>query len=258
MLTLLSPAKTMDFSPTSLPIQSTAPEFIQQSLYLIRQAKQWSAEDISKIMGISKPLGQLNFERFQSFSTLSTEKNSKPAILAYNGDAYQGLNAKNMSLQALEYSQEHLRIFSGLYGILRPFDLIQPYRLEMGVKLKAGNAPDLYHFWQDIVTQSIEDQLNALHTDIIINLASVEYFKTLDLKKLDVRVITPSFYSMSNGKYKMVSFWAKKARGMMTRFIMNHEISNPDDLMGFDEKYCYKQSAGSSIEDKPLFISSEF
>lgn len=258
MLTLLSPAKTMDFSPSNLPIQSTTPEFIQQSLYLIRQAKQWSAEDISKIMGISKLLGELNFERFQSFSTLTTEKNSKPAILAYNGDAYQGLDAKNMSLKALEYSQEHLRIFSGLYGILRPFDLIQPYRLEMGIKLRAGNAPDLYQFWQDIVTQSIENQLNILKTDLIVNLASLEYYKTLDLKKLGVRVITPSFYSMQNGKYKIVSFWTKKARGMMTRFIMDHEISNPDDLMGFDEKYCYKQSGASSMEDKPLFISSEF
>ena len=245
----------MDFTPIDLPIQGTTPEFIQQTLYLIRQAKQWSVEDISKIMGVSKSLSQLNFERFQSFSSITSDKNSKPAIFAYNGDAYQGLDAKSMSLKTLQYSNKHLRIFSGLYGILQPFDLIQPYRFEMGIQFKAGHSPDLYHFWQEIVTQSIENQLNILDTDIIVNLASAEYSKTIDFRKMKVRVITPSFYNLNNGKYKTVSFWIKKARGMMTRFIMNHEIINPDDLMGFDEKYCYKQTGGSAIEDKPLFIS---
>lgn len=254
MLTILSPAKTMNFYPFVSPLTETTPEFIQQTLYIIRQVKQWSVEDISKIMGISKPLAQLNFERFQTFSTISTEKNSKPAIFAYNGDAYQGLDAKSMSLQALEYSQEHLRIFSGLYGLLTPSDLIQPYRLEMGIKLKVASAKDLYHFWQEIVTQSIEDQLNKLNTDIIVNLASVEYFKTLDLNKLKIRVITPSFFNHSNDKYMMVSFWAKKARGKMTRFIMENQIQNPNDLRGFDDGYYYKGTS-TDIEDKPLFIS---
>ena len=253
MLVLLSPAKTIDFTIKESILESTIPDFIQQSLFIVRQAKQWSVGDISKLMGVSENIAQLNFNRFQSFSANFTEENSKQALFLYNGDAYQGLSANTMSNETLLYTQEHLRIFSGLYGILRPFDLIQPYRLEMGIKFKVGNSRDLYHFWSEILTQNIENQLNDLNTDVIVNLASVEYFKVLDLSKLGVRIITPSFYNHRNGKYQMISFWAKKARGMMTRFIMENQIENPEYLEGFDMGYFYDKD--QSKIDRPVFIS---
>lgn len=253
MLTLLSPSKTIDFKSIDAKIDYTQPEYLQQSLYLIRQAKQWSIDDIATLMGISRALAENTFLNFQSFTMNSENAISKPAVFAYNGDAYQGLDSSSLTHENLFYMQNHLRIFSGLYGVLKPFDLIQPYRLEMGVKFKVPNAKNLYLFWEDLVTQSIRMQLNTLQTNVIINLSSVEYFKTLNLETLGATIITPAFYNYRNGEYKMISFWAKKARGLMTRFIMQNQVSNPADLMGFDDGYYYEKAL--STPNKPVFVS---
>jgi hypothetical protein len=253
MLVLLSPSKTMNFTYKGNPLEASTPEFFQQSLFLIRQAKQWSVPDICKLMKVSNNLAQISFDQFQSFSALNTLQNSEQAIFAYNGDAYLGLDAKSLSIKTLNYSHQHLRILSGLYGVLKPFDLIQPHRLEMGLQFKLGDALDLYHFWSEIITQNIENQLNELNTDVIVNLASKEYSKVIDFNKIKARVITPSFYNQRNGKYKMVSFWVKKARGMMTRFIMENKIENPDEIIGFDSGYYYEKTLSKT--DKPVFIS---
>jgi len=255
MLTLLSPAKTMNFDPIEKKMDYSNPEFIQQSLYLIRQAKQWTIADISSIMGISRNLADNVFLNFQNFTHNIEKSISKPAAFAYNGDAYQGLDSNSLSDETVTYMQNHLRIFSGLYGVLKPLDLIQPYRLEMGVKFNVPNAKNLYSFWEDLVTQSIRTQLITLQTNVIINLASVEYFKTVNISALGATIITPTFYNYRNGEYKMISFWAKKARGKMTRFIMQNQLTNPNDLMGFDDGYYFEKSL--SKPNKPVFVSEK-
>ena len=253
MLVLLSPSKTMDFSPYDSRFDKQFPEFIQQTLFIARQAKQWREDEISKIMSVSKPLASQAFDYFQNFNFNVDKANQKQALFAFNGDAYQGMNAKTMSSEVVDYTNQHLLILSGLYGVLRPLDLIQAHRFEMGLKVKIGDSTDLYHFWSDVITQFIRKQLDDLKTDVIVNLASVEYSKVVDFKSLGARVITPSFYNYRNGEYKMVSFWAKRARGMMTRFIMENRIENPDDLIAFDQEYYYEESL--SKLNNPIFVS---
>jgi uncharacterized protein len=253
MLALLSPSKTIDFSSLQHPIVHTEPEFGQQSLYIARQAKQWSVEEISQLMGISNALAHKTFEYNQTFTSNVDKALLKQALFAFNGDAYQGLDALSLSDGTVLYTQDHLRILSGMYGVLRPLDLIQPHRMEMGLKFKIGDSLDLYHFWGDVITQSIQKQLEEIDSDVIVNLASVEYSKALNFKKIGARVITPTFVNHRNGEYRMISFWAKKARGKMTRFIMEHQLENPDDLMGFDHGYYYDKSL--SKPDKPVFVS---
>ena len=255
MLAILSPSKTIDFSPFENQFSHTTPEFTQQSLYIIRQAKQWNVNDISKIMGISNSLSTKVFDYFQNHTAKMEKAILKHALFVFNGDAYQGMDAMSMNEDVVEYTQNHLRIIDGLYGVLRPLDLIQPHRMEMGLKFKVGNSQDLYHFWSDVITQSLRSQLDIIKSNVVVNLASVEYSKAIDFKMLGAEVITPSFLNYRNGEYKMVSFWAKKARGMMTRFIMEHKITDPTDLMGFDQEYYYEKSL--SKPEKPVFVSQK-
>ncbi len=253
MLAILSPSKTIDFSSNQPVSIQTNPEFSQQSLYIARLAKQWSIEEISKLMNISNSLAQKVFEYNQTHTSNANKALLKQALFAFNGDAYQGLDATSMNETSIIYTQDHLRILSGMYGVLRPLDTIQPHRMEMGLKFKVGDSQDLYHFWGDVATQSIQNQLAETNSNIIVNLASIEYSKTLNFKKIGARVIIPTFVNHRNGEYKMISFWAKKARGIMTRFIMEHQLKNPDDIIGFDNGYYYEKSL--SKPDKPVFVS---
>lgn len=188
---------------------------------------------IKTLMGISPKLAQLNYDRFQNWQLPFSPENAKQAVFAFSGDVYQGLEANTLSENQLGYSQEHLRILSGLYGVLKPLDLIQPYRLEMGTKLPVGREKDLYAFWKQIITSKIEEALFESGSNILVNLASNEYLKSIDIKKLGAGIITPEFKDKKNGAYKMISFFAKKVRGLMTRYIIENEISNTEDLKAF-------------------------
>jgi len=203
-------------------------------------------------MGISADLGELNFKRFQEWQLPFTPENSKQAILAFNGDVYQGLNATTLSKENFETAQSKLRILSGLYGVLKPFDLIQPYRLEMGTKLKYFKSKDLYSFWNPLITKKINEAVSHSGNKVLVNLASNEYFKSIDKKKLKAEIVTPDFKELKNGKYAMISFFAKRARGLMTRFIIENNISDPADLLAFDVEG-YSFNSRLSKQDNPVF-----
>lgn len=234
MLIIISPAKTLDFKNPSPISKSSIPEMLNDSKKLAGKLRELSAEEISELMGISSSLAYLNYERFQTWHTPFTTKNAKQAVFAFNGDVYAGLDATSMTEEKLEKAQKKLRILSGLYGILKPLDLIQPYRLEMGTKFGIGKAKDLYSFWGEKVTKKISEAIGQSGSNILVNLASDEYFKSIDTGKLDNEIITPEFKDMKNGKYKIISFYAKKARGLMTRFIIDNDIDEEEQLMAFD------------------------
>jgi len=234
MLAVISPAKTLDFETKPTTSQFTIPEMLNYSEKLAGKLKQLSREDISELMGISPSLTDLNFERFRLWSLPFTPENAKQAILAFNGDVYDGLDAASLSEKELSLAQKKLRILSGLYGVLRPLDLIQPYRLEMGTKIGQGKAKNLYEFWRKTITESISNSINESGSKILVNLASDEYFKSIDTKKIDAMIVTPAFKDMKNGNYKIISFYAKKARGQMTRFIIENNIDNPEDIQAFE------------------------
>ena len=197
-------------------------------------ARGLSAGDLSRLMSISDDLAQLNHTRFKAFKSRSTEKNASPAALTFAGDTYTGLRAREMSAQELAYAQEHLRILSGLYGLLRPLDLIQPYRLEMGSRLKTDTATNLYGFWDDKITKALRKAARAVETDIVLNAASQEYFKSVKPEAAKLRVITPAFEEESEGSRKMIGFFAKKARGAIARFMVTEQIKKADDLKAFN------------------------
>ena len=242
MLIVISPAKSLDFATPSNCSSFTLPEMTGQSEKLVKRLKTLSPKQLSALMGISDELGELNFKRFQEWHLPFTTDNAKQAIFAFNGDVYQGLQAKTLNNETLELTQKHLRILSGLYGVLRPLDLIQPYRLEMGTRLKYQRANNLYDFWNPLITKKINEAVLQSGNDVLINLASNEYFKSIDRKKLKAKLVTPEFRELKNGKYTMVSFFAKRARGLMTRFILENDISNPSELEAFDvEGYFFNQ-----------------
>lgn len=234
MLIVISPAKSLDFESKPTTSEYTMPEFLNESEKLVARLKKMKPEKISKLMGISASLGNLNYERFQTWHLPFTPENAKQAVLAFNGDVYVGLNAPSLSEEKLHLSQQKLRILSGLYGVLKPLDLIQPYRLEMGTKFGAGKAKDLYTFWSKKITPKVQEAINESGSKILVNLASNEYYKSIDPKKLEAEIVTPAFKDMKNGEYKMISFFAKKARGLMSRFILENNIDNADDLQAFD------------------------
>jgi cytoplasmic iron level regulating protein YaaA (DUF328/UPF0246 family) len=234
MLIVISPAKSLDFESKPTTSEYTTPEFLNESEKLVARLKKMKPEKISKLMGISASLGNLNYERFQTWHLPFTPENAKQAVLAFNGDVYVGLNAPSLSEEKLQLSQQKLRILSGLYGVLKPLDLIQPYRLEMGTKFGAGKAKDLYSFWSKKITPKVQEAINESGSKILVNLASNEYYKSIDPKKLEAEIVTPAFKDMKNGEYKMISFFAKKARGLMSRFILENNIDNADDLQAFD------------------------
>ncbi len=233
MLAIISPAKTLDFKTSAKTTLYSQPEFQDEAKQINSQLKKLKAADLMELQGISQKLAELNVDRNLLWSLPFSQENAKQAILAFNGDVYDGLNAPDFSDKEFNIAQDKLRILSGLYGILKPLDLMQPYRLEMGTKLTFGKYSNLYDFWQKKITKGIQNELNK-SDGILINLASQEYFKAIDTKKLKAEIITPSFKDNKNGKYKMISFYAKKARGLMCRFMIQNNISNPEDLKAFD------------------------
>ena len=240
MLVLISPAKTLDFE-TPAPIQRfSQPEFLADTERLVKQLRQLSAPEISTLMKISDKLGELNSDRFKTWQPTFDDTKAKQALLAFQGDVYQGMQIDRFEPEDFDFAQEHLRILSGLYGVLRPLDLIQPYRLEMGTKLAHAKLQDLsantlYEFWADKLTHTLNQQLEKLDQKTIINLASNEYFQAVKPKLLIGEIITPVFKDWHNGKYKIISFYAKKARGMMAAYIIKNRLKNTVDLPNFAE-----------------------
>lgn len=232
MLTVISPAKRLNEKPHTLPeMQVTDPDFAADAQKLAKIAGALSAAGLCDLMDISPALGQLNHDRFKAFKTGSV---SQPAAFMFDGDTYAGLEARLMEIDTLRWAQGHLRILSGLYGLLRPLDRIQPYRLEMGSRLGNPKGPDLYAFWGNKIAKALNAQAINVGAKALVNCASNEYFGAVDLKTLKLEIITPVFLEDRNGESKIVSFWAKKARGAMARFISTHRLTDPSDLRGFD------------------------
>lgn len=252
MLLVISPAKNLDFETPAVTQTASQPRYLAESKQLIKQLKQFSVQDIASLMSLSDKLAGLNLGRYQTWSTPFNADNAKQAVLAFNGDVYTGLDAATLDEAGFEFAQQHLRILSGLYGVLKPLDYMQPYRLEMGTKLANTKGKDLYAFWGDALKQSLEAE-PALADGILINLASNEYFKAVNAKQLNVRIITPVFKDAKNGQYKMISFYAKKARGLMSRYIIDHKITKPDAIKNFNSEGYYF-SAEQSKGDEWVFL----
>ena len=252
MLFLLSPAKSLDFETPAQQVPHSEPLFVKQSTELIKLLKAKSPQDVASLMGLSDALAQLNVARYQAWKPKFTEKNSKQAVLAFNGDVYEGLDAKTLKAKDLAWAQDHVAILSGLYGVLRPLDLMQPYRLEMGTALKHGKANNLYQFWGAQIAEHLNQQLSHSKDPVIVNLASQEYFKSVDRKALHARVIECVFQDFKNGQYKIISFFAKRARGLMARYAIQQQVKTPQALQAFNvEGYCFTPDA--SNEDTLVF-----
>lgn len=234
MLAVISPAKTLDFTTPPQTKKFSQCEFLEDSQALVHVMRDYSPQQIAKLMSISDALASLNFGRFQDWSPPFTQDNAKQALLAFKGDVYTGLAAESLTSKQLQFAQKHLRILSGLYGLLRPLDLIQPYRLEMGVKLENPRGKNLYQFWGEKITDTLNQQLKQQKTSTLINLASNEYFKSVQKNKLDGEIIVPNFKDFKNGNYKVISFFAKKARGAMCRYLIDESITQAEQLKDFD------------------------
>jgi uncharacterized protein len=246
MITVVSPAKTLDYSPLSKAklrsLKPSQPLYVQEASVLVSHLRDCSSKRLQELMGISKDLAELNRARFEAWEGSFPVQKSKPAVLAFDGDVYDGLSAKTLSVAQLRWANEHLRILSGLYGILRPLDWLQPYRLEMGTKLAVAGGKNLYQYWNcklaDELKQRIEGQTGAKKSKVLVNLASEEYFKAVNLKELGFPVLTPVFLDTAvggTGPYKVISFFAKRARGLMARYIVENKLSNPEKLKQFAE-----------------------
>lgn len=234
MLSVISPAKTLDFETPPTTATYTQPAYLEQSAELIEILRDYSPQRLSELMGISDKLAGLNAARFAEWAPQFSPENAKPAAQAFQGDVYHGLDAPSFSEQDNQEAQQRLRILSGLYGLLRPLDLIQPYRLEMGTKLANSAGKDLYAFWRDRLTQDISQAVEESGSPVLVNLASNEYFKVIDAKRLTCRVITPVFKDEKNGQFKIISFYAKKARGLMAAWMIRQRVDYPEDLKRFD------------------------
>ena len=256
MLIVLSPAKSLDYKSPAKVKASTLPEFISESAKLIADLKKLSPQEVANLMGLSDQLAALNVGRYRDWSKKFTEENSKPAIYAFDGDVYDGFDVKTLDAKAIAFAQDHIRILSGLYGALRPLDLMQPYRLEMGTAFKNARGKDLYAFWGERVTHSLKQVLEQQKKPVLLNLASEEYFKVLQAKNLDCPVISPIFQDGKDGKYKIISFYAKRARGLMARFVVENRITDAADLKGFNLDG-YKYVPSESKPEKPLFRRPE-
>ncbi|MDP3638126.1 MAG: peroxide stress protein YaaA [Azonexus sp.] len=234
MLMFLSPAKSLDFKTPSHVATFSQPAFLDQSATLIRQLRQLSPADIANLMTLSDPLALLNFNRYADWTLPFTPENAKPAVLAFDGDVYDGLAARALSADDLAFAQKQVRILSGLYGILKPLDLMQPYRLEMGTKFANESGKDLYTFWGERLLNTINDELAEMPRPVAVNLASEEYFKAAIGRKINGELIQPVFEDWKNGRYKIISFYAKRARGLMTRFATVNRLTAPEGLKDFD------------------------
>ncbi|ASG08163.1 MULTISPECIES: peroxide stress protein YaaA [Vibrio] len=249
MLIVVSPAKTLDYESPLVTSKYTQPELIDHSAQLIDVCRQLTPADISALMKVSDKIAGLNVARFEQWSPTFTLDNARPAILAFKGDVYTGFEAETLSDAGFEYAQQHLRMLSGLYGVLKPLDLMQPYRLEMGTRLGNPRGTNLYQFWGDIITDKLNQALKEQDDDVLINLASNEYFKAVNPKKLKGSIITPVFKDCKKGQYKVISFYAKKARGMMARYIIDKQISSVEQLAQFDSAgYYFVEQESSATE----------
>ena len=252
MLIVISPAKTLDLESKYKAPAITQPAFLTDTRKLVKIMRGYSADGLSSLMHTSEKISELNEVRYKKWKTPFNEDNARPAIFTFKGDVYTGLEAENFSAADLKYAQQHLRILSGLYGALRPLDLMQAYRLEMGIDLANERGKNLYAFWGDKVTRAIKSDIAAQGDDILINLASNEYFNVLNKKALDAEIITPVFKDFSNGSYKVISFFAKKARGQMAAWIIRNRVSTVDGLLTFNEDG-YKINKQDSTANRLVF-----
>ena len=255
MLYLLSPAKSLDYEtpvPPRVARAATEPQFLPRSAELIEVLRQRSAAEIAALMDLSPALATLNVERYQAWSPTFTEANSKPAVLAFDGDVYGGLDATTLKPAELAWAQDHVAILSGLYGVLRPLDLLQAYRLEMGTRLATERGPNLYGYWGDTLAQHLNDWAAADASPVIVNLASMEYFKAVDRAALRPRVIECVFEEWKDGRYKVISFFAKRARGLMARHAIRKRVATPAGLKKFDAEG-YRFEPAASAPDRLVF-----
>ena len=251
MKILISPAKSLDFDSNISSLKCTQPVFLNKTSEINSVLKEKSPKDLMQLQGISQKLSDLNWKRNNDYVDNHNNKNSRPAVYAFNGDVYSGIDVKTLSEDKVYDLQKSLRILSGYYGVLKPLDLIQPYRLEMGTKLTVNGSENLYKFWSENITNSIIDEMRS--EDLLINLASNEYFEAFNKKKFDGRIISPIFKDFKNGKLKIISFYAKKARGMMVRYIVDNDVSSYNELLGFNlGNYLYNK-AETLDENFPVF-----
>jgi cytoplasmic iron level regulating protein YaaA (DUF328/UPF0246 family) len=234
MLTVISPAKTLDYETPTVTEDFTQPSQLTQSRKLIRRLRQLGSGDISRLMNISDNLAELNQKRYKQWKTPFKPENARQALFAFKGDVYLGLDAYSLDRDSIEYAQQHLRILSGLYGLLRPLDLMQPYRLEMGSRLDTESGSNLYQFWDERITRLLNQELKQSQADTLVNLASNEYFKAVKPKLLKAQVVTPTFREYRDGEYRFISFSAKKARGLMSRYLIDQRIDDAEGLKDFD------------------------
>lgn len=249
MLALISPAKTLDYESALPTDEHTLPRLLEHSQELIDFCRKLSASEITSLMSVSEKIAQLNTARFQDWTPEFTFGNARQAIFAFKGDVYTGLDAYSLKHNNLNFAQQHLRMLSGLYGLLRPLDLMMPYRLEMGTKLQNSRGHNLYEFWGDLITQQINQELAEHQHNYLINLASDEYYKVVQENKIQAAIIKPIFLDQKNGKYKVISFYTKKARGLMARFIIENQLTQPEDLKAFNSEGYYLDTVNSSAKE---------
>ncbi|MDH0143884.1 peroxide stress protein YaaA [Aquipseudomonas alcaligenes] len=253
MLLVISPAKTLDYDTPPATVRFTQPRHLDHAQELIGQLRQMSPQQIGELMHLSDKLAALNVARYGSWQPDFTPANAKQALLAFKGDVYTGLAAEDFSEEDFDFAQAHLRMLSGLYGVLRPLDLMQPYRLEMGTKLANARGANLYEFWGERISGWLNEALAAQGDDILLNLASNEYFGAVKRKALNARIIDTEFKDLKNGQYKIISFYAKKARGLMARYVIKERIRDPEQLKAFDYQG-YRYSAEQSKPDSLVFL----
>ncbi|MCD1638970.1 peroxide stress protein YaaA [Stutzerimonas frequens] len=253
MLMVISPAKTLDYETPPITERFTLPQHLDHSQQLIELLRDYSPAQISELMHLSDKLAALNVARYGSWTAEFTPDNAKQALLAFKGDVYTGLNVDDFTDDDLLFAQQHLRMLSGLYGLLRPLDLMQPYRLEMGTKLVNPRGKDLYAFWGERISDWLNEALREQGDDVLLNLASNEYFSSVKRKALNARVIDVDFKDMKNGQYKIISFYAKKARGLMARWVIKERIAKPEQLSAFDYEG-YRFSADDSSANHLVFL----
>ena len=256
MLMVISPAKTLDFESKPVTARFTQPQYLDHSQELIEQLREFSPAQISELMHVSDKIGGLNAARFGSWTPAFTPENAKQALLAFKGDVYTGLNAETFSDTDFSYAQDHLRMLSGLYGLLRPLDLMMPYRLEMGTKLANARGKDLYAFWGTRISEWLNEALAEQGDDLLLNLASNEYFSAVKRSALNARIINTEFKDLKNGQYKIISFYAKKARSLMARYVIKHRLTDPAALLDFDSQGYY-YSAEDSTADRLVFLRDQ-
>ncbi len=248
MLLLISPAKSLDYESPLPTKKNSQPDFLDDSEVLIEELRELSPPDVQAMMKISPQLADLNFGRILNWQRPFDATNARPALLAFKGDVYQGMAADKFTAKDFDFAQKHLRILSGLYGLLRPLDLMQPYRLEMGTKFENSRGKNLYEFWGDKITDATNELLTKQKSDTLVNLASNEYFKSIKKNRIQAEIITPVFKDFKNGQYKIISFYAKKARGLMCHYIIKNKITDVEKIKKFDlEGYYYspEQSKGN-------------